>query len=454
MSRKRVITYGTFDLFHPGHRRLLERARALGDHLTVGVTTDSYDSGRGKLNVHESLARRIEGVRKSGLADEIIIEEYEGQKVTDAQKYNISVFAIGSDWAGKFDYLSDYCEVIYLDRTPGISSTELRSSAVEILKLGIVGAGRIATRFVAESKYVSGVNVEGVFTPSSASASTFAFEHTLGFAESNYESFLNRVDAVYIASPHLAHYEQARQALLRGRHVLCEKPMTLESAQASDLYDIARERNLLLMEAVKTAYSPGFMHLVSMARSGKIGTIKNVEATFTKLVGQGGRELEKAQAGGSVTELASYPLLAITKLLGTNPVTVSYDSLMDPDSDVDVFTKIRIRYAEAMATATVGLGVKAEGSLTVSGTTGYIYAPAPWWLTKHYEVRRENPRDNESFNIRFDGDGLRYELADFVSMINFGVRENYKLTRAESLYMNGIISSYHTLPSGPSYDQE
>jgi choline-phosphate cytidylyltransferase len=112
---KKVITYGTFDLFHEGHKRLLERAKNLGDHLIIGVTTDNYDKSRGKLNVHQSLMERIENVKKSGLADQIIIEEYEGQKINDIQKYDIDIFAIGSDWVGKFDYLEDYCKVIYLD---------------------------------------------------------------------------------------------------------------------------------------------------------------------------------------------------------------------------------------------------------------------------------------------------------------------------------------------------
>ena len=124
---KKVITYGTFDLFHEGHRRLLERAKKLGDYLIVGVTTENYDKSRGKLNVQQSLMERIENVKKSGLADEIIIEEYEGQKVDDIQKYNVDVFVIGSDWTGKFDYLREYCEVIYLERTKDISSTKLRA---------------------------------------------------------------------------------------------------------------------------------------------------------------------------------------------------------------------------------------------------------------------------------------------------------------------------------------
>ncbi|MCB0891758.1 MAG: adenylyltransferase/cytidyltransferase family protein, partial [Propionibacteriaceae bacterium] len=145
----RVITYGTFDLFHEGHRRLLERAKALGDHLIVGVTTDNYDDSRGKLNVAQTLMERIRNVVDSGLADEVIIEEYEGQKVQDIQQHDIDVFAIGSDWLGKFDYLNDYCHVVYLDRTKGVSSTQLRNESAGVLRIGIAGAGRIAARFVA-----------------------------------------------------------------------------------------------------------------------------------------------------------------------------------------------------------------------------------------------------------------------------------------------------------------
>ena len=148
----RVITYGTFDLFHEGHRRLLERAKACGDHLIVGVTTESYDDTRGKLNVHDSLVERIRKVTESGLADEVIVEEYEGQKIQDIQRYDIDVFVIGSDWEGKFDYLRDYCEVVYLDRTKGVSSTKLRE-ADGVIRLGVVGAGRIARRLIREERW-------------------------------------------------------------------------------------------------------------------------------------------------------------------------------------------------------------------------------------------------------------------------------------------------------------
>ena len=125
----KVITYGTYDMLHRGHIRLLERAKALGDYLIVGVTADDFDKTRGKINVQQSLMERIEGVKSTGLADEIIIEEYEGQKIDDIKKYDVDIFTVGSDWKGKFDNLKiqTNAKVIYLPRTPGISSTKIKN---------------------------------------------------------------------------------------------------------------------------------------------------------------------------------------------------------------------------------------------------------------------------------------------------------------------------------------
>lgn len=237
----KVITYGTFDLLHHGHRNLLKRAKALGDYLIVGVTSESYDRYRGKLNVQQSLMERIENVRGLGLADEIVVEEYEGQKIDDIVRLQVDIFAIGSDWTGRFDYLKEYCQVVYLERTKGISSTELRDRQHPLIRLGVVGSGRIANRFIPESKFVSGVTVEGVFNPHEDSARSFAQRHELGFWSSEYEEFLSRVNAVYIASPHETHYEYAEHALRAGKHVLCEKPMVFTASEAERLFGLARE---------------------------------------------------------------------------------------------------------------------------------------------------------------------------------------------------------------------
>lgn len=447
----RVITYGTFDLFHEGHRRLLERARSLGDYLIVGVTTEGYDDTRGKLNVRDSLVERLRKVTESGLADEVIVEEYEGQKIRDIQRYNIDVFVIGSDWEGKFDYLGDYCQVVYLDRTKGVSSTELRQ-ADGIIRLGVVGAGRIARRFVRESRHVSGVDAVTVWARDPDKRRAFADAFELPGTSGSYEELLAEVDAVYIASPHETHVPYARQALEAGVHVLCEKPMALHADEVVGLYDLADEKGVVLLEALKTAFAPGFQRMVAIARGGSIGSIRSVDATFTKLI-RAGREVD-SPVGGAITELASYPLLAITKLLGDTPDEVICRAFKPEDSRVEQFARIDLAYPHAVATAKVGIGVKSEGDLVVAGTKGYLYVPSPWWLTEYFETRFEDPRENRKYYYKYDGDGLRYELAEFMTMIRDRTVESFKLRRGESVALARIIEQARTHPRVFGADQD
>lgn len=437
---KKVITYGSFDLFHEGHYRLLQRAKALGDYLIVGVTTEHYDESRGKMNVINSLMERVENVKNTGFADEIIIEDHFGQKIEDIIKYNIDVFTVGSDWTGAFDYLKDYCDVVYLERTKGISSSQLRSN-YKILKIGIIGTGRIASRFVPEAKYVSGVNAESVYNPNIESAKKFAKKFQLKTYTDDLEKFFETIDAVYIASPHGTHYEYIKSALEHKKHVICEKPMVLKKMQAEELFALAKENGCILMEALKTAFCPGFSQVLNIARSGTIGAIRDVEACFTKLVSADTRELSDTVIGGSFTELASYTLLPMIKLLGTHYEDVRFDSFTD-ENGVDLYTKAYVRYKNAMATSKTGLGVKSEGQLVISGTRGYIIVEAPWWKTTSFEVRYENTSHNEKYFSKFLGDGLRYELSNFVSAVNGNKQKLEKLTREDSIVLAELMERF------------
>jgi len=440
---KKVITYGSFDLFHKGHYRLLQRAKALGDYLIVGVTTEHYDESRGKLNVIDSLMERIENVKKTGFADEIIIEDHVGQKIEDIQKYHADIFAIGSDWIGTFDYLNEYCEVIYLERTKGISSTMKRAQNYEIIRLGIIGSGRIAGRFVPESKFVSGLNIEGVYNPRLESAKHFAKEHGLGFFTDDEEKFYERVNAVNIASPHETHYAYIKHALEHGKHVLCEKPMALNKSQAEELFSLAHEKGCILMEAIKTAYTPGFIRLLSLVKSGVIGEIKDVEACFTRLTADSLRELTDVNTGGSFTEFGSYTVLPIIKLLGTDYKELRFESFF-AENGVDIYTKAHFQYEKSVATSKTGLKVKSDGQLLISGTSGYILVKSPWWKTTEFAICYEDFTQNEKVYTKFLGDGLRYELSDFVSSINGYRHEDFKLTRTESIALAEIMERFLT----------
>lgn len=437
----KVITYGTFDLLHAGHIKLLQRAKELGDYLIVGVTTDQYDETRGKLNVRDNVMKRVENVRATGLADEIIIEDYQGQKINDIQQHGADIFAIGSDWLGKFDYLNDFCKVIYLERTAGVSSTQLRAETLGIARLGVVGTGEVTGRFIPEALKVSGLECESVFNPLLSSGQALADANGAHPHFSDYQDFLASVDAVYIASPHEFHFGQVKQALESGVHVLSGKPMTLNQQETAFLYELASKRGKVLLEAIPTAFCPGFIRLVALARSGVIGTIKCVDATYTRLTESPARELT-SPFGGSVTELASTPLLAISKILDAVPEKSSIDTYMAPDGGVDEFSRINLRFEHAISSVTVGLGVKSESHLTITGTRGSIYIPAPWWNTTDIYVSFEDPSQNQHYNFPFAGDGLRYAIAEFVSMMQNKRLSTYKMRARDSIFISGVIEEF------------
>ena len=125
---KRILTYGTFDLLHYGHIEILRRARALGDYLVVALSTDEFNEDKGKIAYHsyETRKKMLEAIR---YVDLVVPEDNWEQKINDVKEYHIDTVVMGSDWAGsdKFDYLKDYCEVVYLERTPGVSTTMIKN---------------------------------------------------------------------------------------------------------------------------------------------------------------------------------------------------------------------------------------------------------------------------------------------------------------------------------------
>lgn len=439
---KKVITYGTYDLLHQGHVNLLRRAKSLGDWLIVGVTNDSFDRERGKLNVRNNVLERVESVRSTGLADEIVIEDYVGQKIDDIQKYDVDIFAIGSDWEGKFDYLREFCEVVYLPRTEGISSTMLREESTTDVRIGIVGCGRVARRFPVEAGVVSGVRVVAAYDTNVAASESLAMQCPGILPYGHVGDFYDAVDAVYIATPHLTHYDYIRQGIDAGKHVLCETPLVLNGGHAKEVYGLARERGVVLMEANKTAHCPAFNHLMVMVKSGVIGDVVDVDASLSKLWDDDPtlREFDPVQAGGSMYELGSYPLLPILKLCGIQYENLNLYSRMK--DGVDMYTKGVFRFPTAVCSFKVGLGVKTEGDLVISGTKGYAYVPAPWWKTDYFELRYENQNENKKFFYKWDGSGLRYEIQEFISCIVNRRFSSARLRRRESICMAEVMQQF------------
>lgn len=405
----KVITYGTYDLLHYGHKRLLERAKALGDYLIVGITSDDYDRTRGKINASQSLMERIEAVKELGIADEIIVEEYEGQKIDDIRRLGVDIFTVGSDWVGYFDYLKEYCKVVYLPRTEGVSSSEIRAEQ-RMLKLGINGAGRVAEKYETECSFVNGIECVGKCSDDVA-----------------YADLLNKCDAVYIQSHPRDHVRHIKQALEAGKHVLCESPIALSREDCESLFALAKGRKLVLMDAIKTAYSTAYNRMLLLIKSGKIGDVMSVDATCTSLMPPYASVDELKDRWNARQAWAPAALLAVSQILGCDYEDCRATSFYaEGTADFDIFTKYDFKYKSAVATVKVGKGVKSEGELIVSGTNGYIYVPAPWWKMDYFEVRYENQSDNRRYFYQLEGEGIRSELISFLTRIVTGRMENIK----------------------------
>lgn len=430
----KVITYGTYDLLHYGHIRLLKRAKALGDYLIVGVTAENFDRARGKINVQQSLMERIDAVRATGIADEIIVEEYEGQKIDDIKRYNVDIFTVGSDWIGKFDYLNEFCKVIYLERTQGISSTELRSEKREV-KLGIVGESFLVNKIIRESSYVNGLSISSIYTTDKFFLSESLAESDI--VTDDYDVFLNNSDAIYVLSHPSVHYKQIKKAIENKKHVLCESPITTNIAEWKELTQLAQKEQCVLMDGIKTAYSLAYYHLILLVKSGRIGDIVSIDATCTSMEDLNKRKSEKMNtAWNSLCSWGPIALLPVFQLLGTNYKHRFMTSrMMDSHDDFDEFTNISFIYDHSVANIKVGKAVKSEGELVISGTKGYIYVPAPWWKTDYFELRYENPADNKRYFYQLEGEGIRYELVSFLKSIASSKSFSY----VEQSYSEAVI---------------
>lgn len=433
---KKVITYGTYDLLHQGHIRLLERAKALGDYLIVGVTSEDFDKKRGKINVQQTLMERVQAVKATGLADEIIIEEYEGQKIEDICKYGIDIFTVGSDWEGKFDYLKEYCEVIYLPRTTGISSTDLRSKSRQI-RLGLVGEHTLLEKVAKESKLVNGLEMSALFS----SDNTVEILKDVPYKANTYEDLLKNVDAVYIVSHPKNHFEQVKMALENHKHVLCEVPIALSKKECKYLHELAQKNNCILMSSLKTAYATAYSRLLLLIKGGVIGDVVSVDSTCTSL-----RNIDYDNIENTWNSICSWgptAMLPIFQILGTQYLKKNIVSICsDKIKDFDLFTKVDFTYKDAVASLKVGKGVKSEGELVVTGTKGYAYVPAPWWKTDYFEIRYEDQTENRRYFYQLEGEGIRNKLLSFVRSIKENIDSN-KISESVTTEISNVIESFY-----------
>ena len=421
---------------------LLKRAKALGDYLIVGVTDENYDRSRGKLNVIQSTKQRVKAIEKLDFVDKVIVEKHKKQKAQDMVKYDVDIFAIGDDWIGAFDYLKEFVEVKYLPRTEGISSTKLRRENFNLIKMGIVGLGRDTQSFINESQFVSNIKINRIYGDDFLAIKKFTKNSSIiKFGHDNYDEFLDTpIQAVYIDTSLKRHYILIKKALKAGKHVLCENPIALNKSELKELLSLAKSKKLILLTALKTAFLPAFNQLLKELKKGDIGEIKEVRATRTSLYREKNYP-DSFMEQGATNILSGYPSLLIHKVLGKRKSIKFFDQI---EKNYDISNLIITTHKDnTVGIARVATGIKSEGDAVISGTKGYVYIPAPWWLTKEFYFRFEDTHKSYKFNYEFEGCGLRYMIAEFASLIQRDKRKSKMLTPSDMVSISRVVLDYN-----------
>ena len=425
---KKVITYGTFDLFHKGHYNILKRAKEYGDYLIVGVTGETYDIGRGKLSVHDSLATRIENVKNTGLVDEIIVEEYLGQKIGDLIKYDIDYFVIGDDWKGKFDHLSRYCEMVYLERTKGISSTEIREKSFDQYKIGIVCDETDDNEIVKEAKLVNGFEVKNVYSNDKEISEAFKEKYDIENIFYDYDSLIEASDIIYIRCQIEDRVNYIRQALESGKHVIYDSPATYKTKELEELIGLSKKNNVILMENIKMVHIYVFNQLLWMTQGGLIGDILSFNCSISK---------NDDARSNLFYDLSSLTLLPMLKIMGQNYEKAEY--MVTKDGEDIEFASMNFVYPNARAVINVGNKIRVDNQLEIIGTEATIRMKENWWRSKSFSIHKPGESEAEIYNTNFEGNGFRYLIKAMSTMLKNNRIESMGVFEDESLKIVEIL---------------
>lgn len=429
---KKVITYGTFDLFHKGHYNILKRAKDYGDYLVVAVTGENYDIGRGKLNVHDTLATRIENVKKTGLADEIIVEEYLGQKIGDIIKYDIDAFVIGDDWKGKFDHLSRYCEMVYLERTKGISSTQIRQETFDHYDIGIVCDIADDNKIIDEASLLSGFEVKNVYFDDESVSDEFLKKYEVSNVSNDFEELIASSDIIYVRCALEKRLDYIKNALKAKKHVIYDPPAVIDPDELSKLFAIAKDNDVILMENSKMVHIYVFNQLLWMTQGGLIGDILSFNCSISKM---------DENRSNLFYDLSCFCLLPMLKIMGQDYIKSDFKVTKNGD-DIE-FASMYFDYPKGIAVVNVGNKVRVNNQLEIIGSEGTIRMVGDWWKCKRFEIHKPGLSDVEVFNTNFEGDGFKYLIKEMSRMLSTNRIKTKAILEEESLKIVEIFKEIY-----------
>jgi len=303
------------------------------------------------------------------------------------------------------------------------------------IRWGILGTGYVSDRFAGELREVDGAALVAVASRSGDRARNFAERHGAQRAHKGYEALAadGGIDAVYIGTPHSLHREHTVICLRAGKHVLCEKPLAINAAQAEEMAGTARETGLLLMEAMWTRFLPALGEVRRLVAEGEIGEVRRIESDFGFRAEPDGapRLFDPALGGGALLDLGVYGISLAHLLLGRPDHVGGTARIGTTGVDEDSYVVLGYKNgAEAIARASIAAASPCEA--VVIGTLGRIMMHAPWYGAERITVSRAR-RADETIDLPLRGSGFAHEIEAFMECIRDGRQETDAMPLGDSL---------------------
>lgn len=309
------------------------------------------------------------------------------------------------------------------------------------IRWGLVGLGNIAHTFVKDLQLVDDAVVYAAASRSADKAEEFAREHGIETAYGSYRELLedDRVDIVYIATPHNSHAELTVAGLRNGRHILCEKPVAINREQAEGMVAASRESGKFFMEAFWARFNPNIREVIDRVRAGEIGEVRYVHADFAFRVDKdpSHRMLNMELGGGALLDMGVYPLFLAYAILGT-PTGILAKSKFHA-TGADLQTAMILDYDKAQAVLYTGFSSQSEARATISGREGRVVIHPPWFAADSFTFFRNYDADGTLFEREKKGRGFCHEIEECHACIRSGRIESEHWSHGDSVELMGIV---------------
>ncbi|WP_337968956.1 Gfo/Idh/MocA family oxidoreductase [uncultured Flavobacterium sp.] len=307
------------------------------------------------------------------------------------------------------------------------------------IKWGIIGLGNIANQFASDLLLLEDAEIFAVASRNKDKAIEFANKYNCPKAYDSYDALFkdDQVDIIYIATPHDSHAELSIKALENGKHVLCEKPMSLSYKDAIRMIEASKKHNKFFMEAFWTRFIPSVQEVLEKLNQGTIGDIKSVKADFSFYADEkeGGRLFDKNNGGGALFDIGVYPLFLSYIILG-NPKEIMAKSI-NHKNGIDLQTSMILQYENAQSTLQASIVSESDMKATISGTEGYIQLNAPWFIADGYSVFKGEKESK--YSLPNFGKGYTYEAIECHKCIRNNQIESLLWSHKNSLDLSKIV---------------